>query len=76
MNVPFLLNFLKSILPTKKIAAYLVGLVSAIIALMMGLNAVDLKAQFCSTQEMVQLPKMVIAPTPAPMSTPAPAPAN
>jgi hypothetical protein len=76
MNVPFLLNLLKSILPTKKIAAYLVGLASAIIALAMGLNSVELKAQFCATQDMVQLPKMVIAPTPAPMSTPSPTPAN
>ena len=65
-------EFLKSILPTKKIAAYIVGVIAAVVALVMGISATDLKAQYCATADVVQLPKIQVAPA-APAAIAAPA---
>jgi hypothetical protein len=54
------------ILPTKKIGAWILGIVGALIALVLGVANSDLKEQFCSTKEVVELPKIEIKePAPA-----------
>lgn len=64
------LNFLKAILPTKRIAAWILGVIAAIVALIMGVNSSDLKEQFCSNAP-VDLPKVEIkAPAAAPQPIP------
>lgn len=73
MNPAIILGFLKAILPTKKIAAWILGIIGAALALFMGVNNSDLKAQFCAS-ETVQLPK-VEAPAPAPTPVEVPDPA-
>jgi len=57
---------LKAILPTKKIGAWIVGVLAALVALVMGVANSDLKAEFCSTTSVITLPTNVISPaTPA-----------
>jgi hypothetical protein len=68
MNLVGILGFLKAILPTKKIAAWILGLIAAVVAIVMGVNASDLKAQYCANQEVVTIPAL---PTAQP-SVPAP----
>lgn len=63
MNFVTILGFLKALLPTKRIAAWIVGVLAAIVAMVMGVNNSDLKAQFCAS-ETVTLPK-IEAPAPA-----------
>ncbi len=61
------LTFLKSILPTKKISAWILGLLGAALAFFMGVSNSDLKTEFCKS-ELVNLPAPVVAaPTPAPV---------
>jgi len=55
MNPATILTFLKAILPSKKIGAYLLGLIGAALALFLGVSNSDLKAQFCAN-EAVNLP--------------------
>lgn len=55
MNPIVVWSFLKSILPTKKIMAWILGVITAAIALFAGLNSQDLKDQFCATQEIPKL---------------------
>lgn len=62
-------ELLKSILPTKRIAAWILGVLAAILALVMGVNQMDLKAQFCAN-DVVTLPKIA---APAANAQPAPA---
>jgi hypothetical protein len=66
-------EFLKGILPTKKIAAWIVGILAAVVALFMGVNATDLKATYCATPGTVELPKLPSQPAAA---APAVAPAT
>lgn len=61
MSTMAIIEFLKALLPTKKIAAWILGIVGAILAILMGVNNADLKAQFCAN-EVVTLPA---APVPA-----------
>lgn len=75
MNPAIILGFLKALLPTKKIAAWILGILGAALAFFMGVNNADLKSQFCAN-EVVQLPKVEApapAPVPAPVVTPDPA---
>lgn len=69
MNPAMILGFLKALLPTKRIAAWILGVIGAALALFMGVNNSELKTQFCAS-EPVQLPKVE-----APVTVPAPAPA-
>lgn len=59
-------GFLKALLPTRKIAAWIVGILAAVVALIMGVNTSDLKASYCASSEVVTLPQI-----PAPIATPA-----
>lgn len=70
MSLATVWAFLKNILPTKKIAAWIVGVLAALVALVMGVNNTDLKTQFCSS-ETVNLPKIEVS-QPAPAPAPAP----
>lgn len=58
MNLVTILGFLKAVLPTKRIAAWVVGLLAALVAVIMGVNNAELKAQYCSTAEVVSLPAL------------------
>lgn len=58
MNGVVILGLLKALLPTKRIAAWIVGLLSAVVALAVGVSNTELKTQYCSTTEVVQLPKL------------------
>lgn len=62
---------LKTILPTKRIAAWVVGILAAIVALVMGVSNEALKEQFCANP-VVELPKIEVAPAAAPAPAPAP----
>jgi hypothetical protein len=65
MNAATILALLKSILPTKKIGAWIVGILGALVALVLGVSNSDLKKQYCAS-EAVELPKLeVVAPAPA-----------
>lgn len=59
MSTAWIIAFIKSILPTKKIAAWILGIIGAGVALFMGVNNSDLKAQFCAS-EIVDLPKVEV----------------
>jgi len=61
MNIPAAIIFLKAILPTKKITAWILGLIAAGLALVMGINNAELKAQFCASAP-VEIPSPVVAP--------------
>jgi hypothetical protein len=59
-----ILALLKALLPTKKIGAWILGLLGAALALALGVSNSDLKSQFCAS-EPVELPKVeVVAPMP------------
>ena len=62
MNVAAILGILKAVLPTKKISAWILGIIGAALALFMGVNNEDLKAQFCAS-ETVKIPA-IVAPAP------------
>lgn len=65
MNVAAILALLKAVLPTKKIGAWIVGILAAVVALLMGVKNTDLKDQFCANP-VVELPKLeVVQPAPA-----------
>jgi len=59
MNPAVIIGFLKAILPTKKITAWILGVIAAALALFMGVNNEDLKAQYCK-DAVVTLPTQVI----------------
>lgn len=65
MSSAVILGFLKAILPTKRIAAWILGVLGAALAFFMGVNNSELKTQYCAS-ETVQLPKIeapvVVAP--------------
>jgi hypothetical protein len=72
MNPATIWAFLKNILPTKKIGAWIVGILAAIVALVMGVKNSELKDAFCASAP-VELPKIEVqpaAPTPAPAAQP------
>ena len=71
MNAATIIAMLKAILPTKKIAAWILGVLGAALAIFMGVTNSDLKAQYCAS-EVVNLPKLEVV---APMPEAAPAPA-
>lgn len=76
MNFASVWGFIKMILPTKKIGAWILGIIAAIVALVMGVSNADLKAQFCAN-EPVNLPALPKLAPPAPVvPVPAPAPAK
>jgi len=65
MSAATILALLKSILPTKKIGAWILGVLGAALALFMGIKNSDLKETFCASAA-VELPKIeVVAPAPA-----------
>lgn len=72
MSLDTIWKFVKALLPTKKIAAWILGLIAAALAVFMGVNNADLKAQFCANEPLA-LPKMAPVVAPAP---PAPVPAK
>lgn len=75
MSLATILGFLKAILPTKRIAAWILGVLAAVLALLMGVNSSDLKTQFCANAP-VDLPKIEVKPAAAaPVVAPVPAPA-
>lgn len=57
-------GILKAILPTKKIGAWIVGVLAAVVALVMGVSNSELKDTFCAGG-VVNLPKIEAAPAPA-----------
>jgi hypothetical protein len=67
MSTAVIMGFLKALLPTKRIAAWILGVIGAALALFMGVNNAELKTQFCAS-EPVQIPKIE-----APAAAPAPA---
>jgi len=66
MNIAAIIGVLKAILPTKKISAWILGLIAAALALFMGVNNADLKEQFCENA-VVELP--ATAPVVAPVES-------
>jgi len=65
-------TFLRAILPTKKIGAWIVGILAALVALVMGVKNSDLKDTFCASAP-VELRKVEIKEVPAPSPSPSPA---
>lgn len=75
MNALKIWGILKAILPTKKIGAWIVGILAAVVALVMGVQNKELKDAFCASAP-VELPKIEIKQdAPAEISAPAVAPA-
>lgn len=73
MNFTVILAFLKSILPTKKIGAYILGVLGALLALFLGVNNSEMKDVFCKA-EVVSIPALPnTAPVVVPISPVAPA---
>jgi hypothetical protein len=64
MNPASIFAFVKAILPTKKIAAWILGLIGAALAVAMGVSNPELKAQYCAS-EVVSLPSTAPAAMPA-----------
>lgn len=73
MGSAVILNFLKAILPTKKIGAWILGLLGAVVALALGISNGDLKATFCAT-DAASMPAIKLVPevpvAPAPVAVP------
>jgi hypothetical protein len=59
------LAFLKAILPSKKIGAWILALLGAVLAGFLGVANSDLKKEFCAA-EVVELPKLEVG-APAPV---------
>lgn len=56
-------SILKAILPTKRIGAWILGVLAALTALVMGVKNTELKEQFCANP-VVELPKIeMVTPT-------------
>lgn len=55
MTMTVILNFLKMLIPKKKIGAWLLGIIAAGVALFMGVNNAEMKAAFCASAP-VELP--------------------
>jgi hypothetical protein len=66
MSLVTIWSFVKQLIPSKKIGAWILGVIAAVVALVMGINTTDLKAQFCAN-EVVTLPKIEIAAPVAPI---------
>jgi len=63
MSVEMILGFIKAIVPSKKIAAWILGVIGAGLALFMGISNSDLKASFCAADAVVlPAPAAVVAP--------------
>jgi hypothetical protein len=74
MNIAVVISFLKAILPTKKIGAYILGLLGAVLALFLGVSNPDIKAAYCAADAVVLPALPDSAPVvPAPVVPPAPA---
>jgi hypothetical protein len=58
MSIAVVLEFIKKILPMNKIGAFILGLIGAALALLIGVNSSDLKASYCAA-DAVALPKVV-----------------
>lgn len=63
MNAAVVFEFVKKLLPMNKIGAFILGLIGAAIAVVVGVSNSDLKKSFCEA-EVVALPKLE-APAPA-----------
>lgn len=59
MNVLKVWGIVKTFLPTKRISAWILGVIAAGVALVMGVSGGDLKEQFCEN-EPVELPKVSV----------------
>lgn len=69
MNATVIFEFVKKILPMNKIGAFILGVIGAGLALVVGVSNSDLKKSYCEA-DVVALPKAeVVAP-----AAPAPAP--
>jgi hypothetical protein len=73
MNFTVVISFLKAILPTKKIGAYILGVLGALLALFLGVSNPDIKAAYCAA-DVVNIPALPdTAPVPAPVPAASPA---
>lgn len=70
MNFVKIWGILKAILPTKKIGAWILGVLAALVALVMGVANTDLKEQFCATKDVVELPKLEMKADAPPANSP------
>lgn len=59
MNPATILALLKTLLPTKKIGAWIVGVFAAIMALVFGVKSSEIKESFCAAAP-VELPANII----------------
>lgn len=57
MKLGLILELVKKLLPTKKISAWILGLIAAGIATFVGVNNAELKEEYCSSKP-VDLPKV------------------
>lgn len=57
MNTAVILQFIKKLLPMNKIGAFILGLIGAALALILGTQNADLKKQYCASEE-VNIPKI------------------
>jgi hypothetical protein len=64
-------GILKAILPTKRIGAWIVGVLAAVVALLMGVKNTELKDAFCAAPA-VELPKIEVAPAVPAVEAPKP----
>ena len=59
MNVLKVWGIVKNFLPTKKISGWILGIIAAGLALVMGVSGDDLKERFCAA-EPIELPKISV----------------
>jgi hypothetical protein len=74
MSWATIIDILKTILPTKRIAAWLLAVLCAGVALLVGVSSADIKASFCASDTVINLPKLQPAVVPAPSASPSAAP--
>jgi len=55
MNTAVILAFVKKLLPMNKIGAFILGLIGAALALLIGVSSTDLKTSYCNA-DAVSLP--------------------
>jgi len=58
MNTAMVLGFLKKILPMNKIGAFILGVIGAGLALLLGANSADMKTAYCNA-DAVEVPALV-----------------
>jgi hypothetical protein len=65
MNIAVVLEFLKKLLPMNKIGGFILGVIGAALAILLGANNADMKAAYCAA-DAVALPKVEAPVVPAP----------